>query len=368
MKLYSTTGKPPQHIKQKRTCSQKMTKKINYKQLNQIFMKKIFLIFALLSITTIAMCQFKVNSSGRASIGKKTNATNSMLLISDSYSSNNEITIKVANPSIEIAAWDPSQTTTQIKFWHSTAGWNELMAKKYIKSSDRNLKTEICPILNATNILKQLKTYSYYYISDSLETRKKNYGVMAQEVEEILPDIVDTAKGTYGVSYDDFVAFLIAGFNEQQTVIETQQREITTIQNIILSQELQLIELSLLQNQIDDLKKKISDCCDLQDMPMLSPPQNLQQQQAHQPPAILYQNTPNPFSVNTEILCDVPEMINNAFIYVYNLQGVELRTFSLTQGFNTVKIYASELSAGMYLYTLVVDNQIIDSKRMILTK
>jgi hypothetical protein len=33
-----------------------------------------------------------------------------------------------------------------------------------------------------------------------------------------------------------------------------------------------------------------------------------------------------------------------------------------------VTVYASELPAGMYLYTLVVDNVIIDSKRMILTK
>jgi len=37
-------------------------------------------------------------------------------------------------------------------------------------------------------------------------------------------------------------------------------------------------------------------------------------------------------------------------------------------GLNTITVQASELPAGMYLYTLVVDNEIIDTKRMILTK
>jgi len=84
---------------------------------------------------------------------------------------------------------------------------------------------------------------------------------------------------------------------------------------------------------------------------------------------ILYQNTPNPFSSNTEISCDIPTAFSSAFIYIYNLQGVELMSFPIVQtGYNTVTIYASALPAGMYLYTLVVDNQIVDTKRMILTK
>jgi hypothetical protein len=37
-------------------------------------------------------------------------------------------------------------------------------------------------------------------------------------------------------------------------------------------------------------------------------------------------------------------------------------------GLNSIIVNGSELPAGMYLYTLVVDNEIIDTKRMILTK
>ena len=82
----------------------------------------------------------------------------------------------------------------------------------------------------------------------------------------------------------------------------------------------------------------------------------------------MYQNIPNPFSANTEISCNIPEVNNNAYIYVYNLQGIELKSFPVKQGYNTVTVYASELPAGMYLYTLVVVNDIVDTKRMILTK
>jgi len=81
--------------------------------------------------------------------------------------------------------------------------------------------------------------------------------------------------------------------------------------------------------------------------------------------AILYQNAPNPFFSNTEISCYLPETAQQAVIYIYNLQGAELKSYSLTQtGYNSITVNGSELSAGMYLYTLVVDNEIIDTKRM----
>jgi hypothetical protein len=85
--------------------------------------------------------------------------------------------------------------------------------------------------------------------------------------------------------------------------------------------------------------------------------------------AILYQNAPNPFTSNTEISCYLPESTSQATLIIYNLQGIELKEFSFSQiGLNTIILNGSELPAGMYLYTLVVDNEIVDTKRMILTK
>lgn len=85
--------------------------------------------------------------------------------------------------------------------------------------------------------------------------------------------------------------------------------------------------------------------------------------------AFLYQNTPNPFNITTEIKYFLPEGSPNAYIYVFNLQGNLLLTYNLSDnGFGSVVINGSSLNAGMYIYSLVINGQEAETKRMILTK
>jgi trimeric autotransporter adhesin len=84
--------------------------------------------------------------------------------------------------------------------------------------------------------------------------------------------------------------------------------------------------------------------------------------------SILFQNTPNPFSLDTEISMSLPEAIAEASIIVYNLEGKQLKSLPIrSRGKAAVKIQGNELSAGMYIYALIADGKIIDTKRMILT-
>lgn len=84
--------------------------------------------------------------------------------------------------------------------------------------------------------------------------------------------------------------------------------------------------------------------------------------------AVLFQNNPNPFSRDTEIKVSLPEATGQANIIVYTLEGKQLKSIPIPERGNvSVKIMANELSAGMYLYTLIVDNKVLDTKRMILT-
>jgi len=83
--------------------------------------------------------------------------------------------------------------------------------------------------------------------------------------------------------------------------------------------------------------------------------------------AMLYQNNPNPFSEKTEIKFYVPENSSNAFICIYDMTGSELMKLNVTKGHSSVTISGSQLKAGMYLYSLIVDGKEIDTKRMILT-
>jgi trimeric autotransporter adhesin len=83
--------------------------------------------------------------------------------------------------------------------------------------------------------------------------------------------------------------------------------------------------------------------------------------------ASLKQNTPNPFSSDTEIRMEIPDGSRQADIIVYNLEGKQLKNIPVSgRGDTAVKIVGNNLSAGMYLYTLIIDGEIIDTKRLLL--
>ena len=64
---------------------------------------------------------------------------------------------------------------------------------------------------------------------------------------------------------------------------------------------------------------------------------------------------------------EIPDGSRQADIIVYNLEGKQLKNIPVKGRGNTaIKIAGNELSAGMYLYTLIVDGQIIDTKRLLL--
>jgi len=84
--------------------------------------------------------------------------------------------------------------------------------------------------------------------------------------------------------------------------------------------------------------------------------------------ALLYQNAPNPFNQNTVIKYFVPYESKQSFLYVYDLKGTQLRSYNLNKGDCNVTIYGNELIAGIYLYSLVVDGKMVDTKQMILTE
>ena len=85
--------------------------------------------------------------------------------------------------------------------------------------------------------------------------------------------------------------------------------------------------------------------------------------------AILFQNTPNPFSNTTTIRYYLPANFTKASLEISDLQGKLLKTYPLTgDGKQSAVINANELAAGTYLYSLIVDGKRIDSKKMVLTQ
>lgn len=84
----------------------------------------------------------------------------------------------------------------------------------------------------------------------------------------------------------------------------------------------------------------------------------------------LNQNYPNPFNPTTQIKYNVKE---NSFvsIIVYNILGKEVSTIinqQLAAGKYQTDFNAANLSSGVYFYTLAIDGQKIDTKKMMLVK
>jgi hypothetical protein len=83
--------------------------------------------------------------------------------------------------------------------------------------------------------------------------------------------------------------------------------------------------------------------------------------------AKLYQNTPNPFSTETKIAYRLPEKFSSANLYIYAMTGSLVKTYPLDSTSDSVIVSAFELAPGTYIYTLVVNGQRVDTKKMIRT-
>jgi hypothetical protein len=84
-------------------------------------------------------------------------------------------------------------------------------------NSDLTLKKNLELITNPTDKLMQLNGYSYQWKSDD----SHQYGVIAQEVEKILPYAVSTGNdGIKGVSYNQIIPVLIEAVKEQKKELE----------------------------------------------------------------------------------------------------------------------------------------------------
>ena len=87
-------------------------------------------------------------------------------------------------------------------------------------SSDERLKDNITPIEGALDKINQIGGYGFDW-NDNSEHSGHDVGVIAQEIEKVLPEVVvDRDNGYKAVRYDKIVALLINAVKEQQLQID----------------------------------------------------------------------------------------------------------------------------------------------------
>lgn len=92
-------------------------------------------------------------------------------------------------------------------------------------TSDIRLKRDISVIENATSLVSQLRGVSYIWDEQSEKVHGfsgKDYGVIAQDVEKIFPEMIQHRDTGYmAVRYERLIGVLVAAINEQTKRIET---------------------------------------------------------------------------------------------------------------------------------------------------
>ncbi len=164
---------------------------------------------------------------------------------------------------------------------------------------------------------------------------KQHYGIDVNQLEQAFPDLVyEQEDGTKSINYVEMVPILVQAINELNAKIE------------------------MLENRGESANEKnaqsAEDKGDSEDKLLL---------------LSLGQNKPNPFSNSTTIEVCIPEDVQKAFIYVYDLQGKKVEQVDIiAHGKQNIQLTSANLADGMYLYSLIADGKVIETRRMIVEK
>ncbi len=146
-----------------------------------------------------------------------TTSSDARLRIFNSISEANGITI-MENGNIGIGSLTPSVRL-------QVAG--DIIANSIAGSSDLRFKTNITPIENPLQKVLKLRGVNFDWNKNAFPERSfsesKAIGFIAQEVEKVLPEVVQTektAEGYKAVQYDKVVALLVEAIKEQQKQID----------------------------------------------------------------------------------------------------------------------------------------------------
>ena len=100
-------------------------------------------------------------------------------------------------------------------------------------SSDERLKDNLKPIEGATYKLQQVGGYEFDWNNNQTVYKGHDVGVIAQEIEKILPEVVTKREDGYlAVKYEKIIPLLIEGFKEQQKEIEILKKQIKELKNV----------------------------------------------------------------------------------------------------------------------------------------
>lgn len=228
--------------------------------------------------------------------------------------------------------------------------------------SDRRLKKNVAKFTDGIEQLMKINPVTYQYNGKAnIEDTESTYiGVIAQELEEVAPYMVkpievktieksgemetyeETSRSLGEYLYVDATAIrymLVNAVKAHQTELEEKENRIRELEE----------KLNELESKVNDLIGESNEIpVGLSDIGSVG------------------QNAPNPFTNTTIIPYYIPRTSKSAWIDFYDINGKFLKKVTINQfGKGNLNVSSSDLPNGVYTYQLVIDNGIVDAKKMI---
>jgi len=239
--------------------------------------------------------------------------------------------------------------------------------------SDASLKKNVQEFPNAMMIINKLRPVNYEYRTDgnfaSLKLPEGNhYGLIAQELEHVLPNLVKEAPPLF-VNKNTDNPIKPSPDGKSGSASEIQNAKNSTAETItskaVNYTELIPIMIKAMQElskQNDDLKNQVATLTTT--VNQLTKSTGVISAGS----ASINQNFPNPFTKSTVISFNVPQGSSANIIVSQTGSGKVIKTIPLSAGTSQLTFDGASLSAGSYSYSLYIDGKKIDTKQMIINR
>jgi hypothetical protein len=122
----------------------------------------------------------------------------------------------------------------------------------YHVASDVRLKKDIKTIDNALGKVLQMRGVNFHWKDEKFDNGKLEIGMIAQEVEKVVPELVHTNKeGTKAIEYEFSTGLLVQAIKELKNV---QQKEIDQLKAENAAQKLENMQI---KKDLEALKAKV---------------------------------------------------------------------------------------------------------------
>ena len=186
---------------------------------------------------------------------------------------------------------------------------------------------------DAASIEKANKDKLYQNEIDRIESEdasRKRIGFLAQDVQKVLPELVQTDdKGVMSIDYIGFIPLIVESLKEMQQTIQVQQSEIDLLQSLLPDESKSLLRSTSTDNIVIEGAK-------------------------------LYNGA------GSSVSYTLPSTFTDAYLRVFDIAGRMLKKITLTTTRDSVEINSSEIGLGTFIYVLYVDGQKADTLKKFL--